>query len=141
MPHNMYLKNPQEWVGQPQTKVTKSMAVESHIRRRVMQNPVHPVSSSPPTEDVTCDILLDSQSNWPVWPPVVTDGETGEFVYPTGNYYDSDRAIRIPAGSALDLGCPWTGFADAALEETYFVTAECVEIHDVVVRRHPISRI
>ncbi len=71
-----------------------------------------------------CDILLDSQSNWPEWPPVLTNSSTGNFVYPSGDYYDSDRLIGVPANTALDLSCPWTRFLENDFDQ--FITAEWV---------------
>ena len=72
--------------------------------------------------DVSCEIFLDDSHSWPRWPPVLTDAESNEFVYPGGTFDEDDRVIALAAGEALDLSCVGEGFEDRDLEGLEFAT-------------------
>ena len=70
-----------------------------------------------------CEVPLDSESDWPEWPAVITDADGDAFVYPEGSYEDGSRQLYLLQGDQVMLTCSETLFDDDVLAEDNFYYA------------------
>lgn len=69
-----------------------------------------------------CEIRLDLSSDWPHYPPIISDPVYG-FILPEGTYYADDRVINVADGDTINLSCVGEAFEEADFGDDEFVAA------------------